>query len=666
MSQIPGQPTPVENERLSRQTTDHSCEVAGGARGTASSRGLRMLPFVSLLLLGVAVVGGCQRGPRDESTAVTQAPPAKPAFDPPVVQPREQTGFVGSQVCAECHADLADHFSHHPMGRSLAKVLEASPLEDYESNTSFVTPRPPKSAVTTEYHVKRDDEQVLHCEVLKSADGTVIYEKQVPVAYAVGSGQRGRSYLIEQEGIMLMSPVTWYTQSSRWDLSPGYEGRNHHFNRRIVDGCLSCHAGRMDSLPGSPDRFGEVAFLEESIGCERCHGPGEAHVHFQHGELKLETDPIINPGNLTPAQRDHVCFQCHLVGEHRLTRYGRSEYDFRPGDEVSDIWTIFLRGTGIGNDQTTAAVSQVEQMLSSTCYQKSAGAMGCVSCHDPHQTPPVATRVEYFNGKCQQCHHADEQPASGIQAALCSLPREERLQVSASDSCIQCHMPSIPANDVPHTSQTDHRILRSPRAQQIVSREAKSTVYIFGDEEGKIPQKELERGQAISIIRTAESTGNAVLAADAIPILEQWVAVVPDDVDAQISLGTAYSLLHENRLALETWQAALKQHPEHEYLLRRLMVLCHESELFEEGVEYGQRLTKINRWDYEYFGRLAHMLGRLERFEESVQAALRALELDPSVVRLHQWLAEVYEILDQPKQARHHAEQYLLKSATRQ
>ena len=51
------------------------------------------------------------------------------------------------------------------------------------------------------------------------------------VQFAVGSGQRGRAYLIDHDGYLFASPLTWYPTKNSWDLSPGYEKRNARFTR---------------------------------------------------------------------------------------------------------------------------------------------------------------------------------------------------------------------------------------------------------------------------------------------------------------------------------------------------------------------------------------------------------------------------------------------------
>ena len=49
------------------------------------------------------------------------------------------------------------------------------------------------------------------------------------------------SYLINHDGYLFQSPITWYPQKRMWDLSPGYATRHHHFARPVTAECLFCH-----------------------------------------------------------------------------------------------------------------------------------------------------------------------------------------------------------------------------------------------------------------------------------------------------------------------------------------------------------------------------------------------------------------------------------------
>ncbi len=582
---------------------------------------------------------GCNGTDLDEEnrSPVTEKTPEEPDLPAPHIPPPASQEFAGSKACIQCHEEIYNKYVQtHPMGHSLGKVTEVSPLEDYSDKIEFKTAKAPRIPVTISYRIEKKEKEVYHHEIARTNEGKVIYDKAVPIAYSMGSGQRGRSYLINHSGLMFMSPVTWYSEPKQWDLSPGYKSNNLHFGRRIVDGCLSCHVGRVAQIQGTQNRYEEIPFLEESISCEQCHGPGKEHIEYHRLEKVEGDDPVVNPAYLSNTQRDDICFQCHLIGEHRLPRYKRSHFDFRPGDNFTDIWTVFLKRNTVAEDSSTAAVSQVEQMLGSSCYQKSEGKLGCISCHDPHQKPSETERIEFYRQRCLDCH--------GPEQTECSEELIIRKKSTPEDSCIACHMPKLDANDVPHTSQTDHRVLKRLEQKKPTKQKQQESLYIFRAEQGLIPESELLRAEAISLIRMAEQRGNAALVIDAIAPLERWLKVAPDDKEAQISLGTAYWLAGDIRKAVQTWEKVLKVSPDDEDVLRRFLMLYHQIGEWEKGVEYGQKLIKVNPWDYEFYGRLSHLYGQLNRYEESALAGEKALELNPSAIQIYKWLAEIYAI----------------------
>ena len=609
-------------------------------------------------------------GPRPKPAAGQgQADAAKRPVDRPPARPG---GYVGSAVCGECHSEVFEEYQHSPMARSLAAVLDAKPIEDYTQEPGFRAPPSTHFDVTLRYYAERTSEGVRHHERAVGPEGEVIYDQAVPIHFAVGSGQRGRSYITNRDGILLMSPMSWYTGKGRWDLSPGHDLNNMRFERRIVEGCLSCHAGLValpndaaeDGLtasaglstarirPHQPNRFASDPFVEIAIGCERCHGPGEEHVRYRESfEETTGADPIVNPADLDPFRRDSVCYQCHFAGEQRLPRYGRSHFDFRPGDRVTDIWTIFVRGTGVGEDQTTKAVSQTEQMLSSVCYRESGGRMGCISCHDSHSIPSPETRIAFYRSRCLDCHGSPEH-------AACSLPEPERLAVTAEDSCIECHMPRIKANDVPHTSQTDHRILRLPDTSEQAGPPGESLLTAFGFKDGLIPEAEVDRARGLLLFIEAERRDSSVLAAQAIPLLEHWSEKAPDDGRVAEALGGAYYMNREVAAAFSVWERALSLNPDNEDILRRMVAAYHNLGRLDEGIRHAQHLVRLNRWYHDDFGRLAHMLGQQRRFPEAIEAALRAVELNPAATTVHGWLSEAYGIVGQPDKARKHRRLY--------
>ncbi len=56
----------------------------------------------------------------------------------------------------------------------------------------------------------------------------------LPVRYLIGSGRYCRSYVVEVDGFLQESPLTWYTAKRQWGLSPGYDFAQHwSFERPI-------------------------------------------------------------------------------------------------------------------------------------------------------------------------------------------------------------------------------------------------------------------------------------------------------------------------------------------------------------------------------------------------------------------------------------------------
>lgn len=600
--------------------------------------------------MAVVAAAGAWVWSRQGESSPPEVPPAQTVrIEKPSPRPG---GYVGSAACAECHADISRRYAGHPMGRSLAGVLDAEPVEDYDE-ASFARGH-------RTFRVERTAEGVLHHESMTGIDGEPIYDQAVEVAYALGSGRRGRGYVIDRGGLCFLSPISWYSGRNGWDLSPGYDPHSPRFERPATDVCLGCHSGRLNLPPGG-DRYGDPPFLEEAIGCERCHGPGEAHVtRYRTNDLTL-ADPIVNPVDLEPARREAVCQQCHLQGDQRVLRYGRSEQDFRPGDRLEDVWTVFVGGTGLAEDGTTAAVSQVEQMRSSRCFIESDGRLGCISCHDPHGVPAPDERADFFDRRCLTCHegpppaHVTARPASAG-ASACALPPSEQVKASASGSCIHCHMPRLAANDVPHTSQSDHRILRRP--SEAKPRDGPPagdrTAELFAGAGDRLPPIEVARAQGLNLAIEADKAGDAGLAARAERLLRESLAAAPDDADALEALGDSLEVLGRPEEAVGRWRQAAEVSPRREATLSRLATAGLESGRLAETLDVLDRLITVNPSVAEHHGRRAYVLARLGRLAESGKAAERALELNPSLRQTYRSTAELRRALGDEAGAEHY------------
>ena len=122
-------------------------------------------------------------------------------------------------------------------------------------------------------------------------------------------------------------------------MSPGYDRADHQDFRRTIsynDDCLFCHNGYPP--PGQP------ADLREGIDCQRCHGPGSAHVTTagsRRATPESIRQSIVNPARLTRDRQLEVCMQCHLETTSRqlpnsIRRYNRAPFSYRPGEPLGD------------------------------------------------------------------------------------------------------------------------------------------------------------------------------------------------------------------------------------------------------------------------------------------------------------------------------------------
>jgi predicted CXXCH cytochrome family protein len=377
-------------------------------------------------------------------TRPAPAPGADPFALPPVaaspfLNTRPGARYLGSAACLPCHEEYAASFRHTGMGRSLAAVDPAREPPD----AAFDHP-----ASKRRYEIRRKDGELWHRELLLGGGPEEVLLAEYPVKYVVGSGRHARTYLVETDGFLVESPVTWYPSRQAWGMSPGYDKPEQlGFMRAVGDACLFCHAGQAEVVGRSLHR---MRITEDAIGCERCHGPGSLHVERHAGRRRPgggpsagTDDTIVNPARLSRDLAEAVCQQCHLNALAAVSARGRKSDDFRPGLRWQDFRYFYeVEGTG----QSMTVVGHVEQMHLSRCYQAS-GTLSCLTCHDPHAEPAPGERTGYYRAVCLSCHAPER----------CTVDRALRARQSPDNDCVHCHMPRS-ATDIPHLAFTHHRI----------------------------------------------------------------------------------------------------------------------------------------------------------------------------------------------------------------
>ena len=278
------------------------------------------------------------------------------------------------------------------------------------------------------------------------------FDSSHKLAYVIGSGVNGFSYLVRRGNHLVEAPISYYTRENEWALSPGYEfatpGEDYGFNRTIHAACLQCHAGRPLPSGTSEGQYEDPPFAEVAIGCENCHGPGRQHADARLAEREFADGEIVDPLGLPPRLAENICMNCHQGGDARILQPGRGHFDFRPGEWLNETIAILKLPMDPESPRESDLLEHNASMALSRCYLATEGSLSCFSCHEIHNQPKPESKGQYYQEKCLECH---QESSCGLEAAA-----------RTGNNCADCHMPKRDIVEISHSSLTNHRIVKSP------------------------------------------------------------------------------------------------------------------------------------------------------------------------------------------------------------
>lgn len=395
-----------------------------------------------LMFLSCCIFLGCsENATKNAAETAATAPPT-------YLNHAAEVQYTGLKSCIGCHQDIYQTYLQTGKGRSFYLPSRQNVIENFQA-------KPVYDSYSDLYYKAFWRGPDMYISEFRLQNRDTVHYRAEKVDYVIGSGNQTRTYLFEINGYFYEMPITWYVGKKIWDLSPGYEkGANSGFNRTIGQQCLECHTSDNDFVLHSGNKFASIG---SGISCEKCHGPGEAHVKLMTAgskeSIKNSIDySIVNPKNLPVQIQFDVCRQCHLEGI-TVPKAGKDLLDFRPGLPLNSFVDVFIPVANMNNPEFGFA-SHAERLQQSPCFIGSGQKLTCNTCHDPHKALK-GNSLEFYDAKCQGCHE------------LKTLVDPHKNLNITDKNCVTCHMPKSGTTDIPHVSSTDHFIRKKADTQPV-------------------------------------------------------------------------------------------------------------------------------------------------------------------------------------------------------
>lgn len=342
-------------------------------------------------------------------------------------------GHVGSKTCISCHQDAGRSWreSHHALAWTLpddTTVLgdfDDAEFEHKDTATRFTR-----------------DEEGFFIETEDQESVARVFE----VEGVVGIAPLQQYIVATEEGRFQALDVAWDTRREQWyHLYPEQDfaaedglhwtGSYKNWNAR----CAECHATGFQKNYDHQARRYKSTEAEIGVGCEACHGPGEAHVAWAR-RIKIDdekwpdlTEMGFTIGFAAGAAETEIqqCAGCHARRESFL------DGNPLPGTEFHDAYRLALLRPGLyhADGSIEDEVYVYGSFLQSKMY---ANGVRCSDCHDPHG----ASLKAEGNALCVGCHSpSGNQRFPSLRKAAYDGPthhfHDDR---SAGAECTGCHM----------------------------------------------------------------------------------------------------------------------------------------------------------------------------------------------------------------------------------
>jgi len=559
--------------------------------------------FVATVAL-ISVGSGCRR------RSTEARPPSEAAHAQPA------NAYVDPSECARCHAEIARTFLLTGMGRSFSRVKpnHAWPTE------AVSLPHEPSQRY---YTITRRDGILYERRHQLGVDNREANVLELTADFVVGSGNHARTFLHRYPDGRLVE------KGGIWAMSPGYDRAAHQDFRRVInEECMSCHnaypRARLDDEGNGP-RFSDQ--LPEGIDCQRCHGPGRAHVDaIQNGNIDLARSAIATPSKFNRDRQLDTCMQCHLEPTSRplpfqIRRYDRSLFSYVPGNALSDYFIYFDQAPGVNDDKFEIA-GAAYRLRKSACFKQS--EMTCTTCHDPHDIPREEQAVRHYVTVCQSCHQEIHKQTT---------PRVQGAQAAAT--CLDCHMPKRRTDDAVHVVVTDHFIQSRTSVVGLLKARNEVDESSGGAYRGEVVlyyPRELPLTPENELYLALAQVQQGANFSAGIPRLEEAVMRYrPDRPEFAYELAHAYAKVSNDPAVVKWCEEALRRDPRYVPALKELSESHVRRGDFGSATAPLEKAVELRPRDAYALADLGNLYLHQHRIQDADRVLQRALLIDASL-----------------------------------
>jgi len=539
--------------------------------------------------------------------------------------------YAAPKSCVQCHATEAAGYATTGMARAFYRPQAKDTVDAPARDRQFF-----HASSSTYYNMTEHDGKYYQRRWQQGFDNKPENVEELQIDYIMGSGNHVRTYLHrEKDGTLIELPLAWYSVlGGHWGMNPGFDNAHPMTRRAIAYECMFCHNAYPQTPPtahrdlSASPVYGPT--LPEGIDCQRCHGPGAAHVKAAQTpgvSLQEINAKIVNPVRLTNDRQMEVCEQCHLettstLLPDRIRHYDQEPFGYKANEPLAKFISYYSRDPAKGRTDNFEIASAPYRLRQSQCFLKSQGALTCESCHNPHDLHKGPESAAFYASVCMKCHAAN-------------LPAKIALhQHPAATDCVSCHMPKRRTEDVVHVSMTDHLIQRHPPTSKELlaplpeTLDTPATAY-----RGPVKRYRLDHEDAATTDALYDAAAQVIDGSnlsDGIPALSELIRTQhPPQPNFSIELGDA--MRHNGDLsgAIDAYRQALALDPLSSRAQRRLGVALGTAGQTEEALAVLQTATDREPGNYLLWYEKALIEARSGAHEKAISDLRKSIELKP-------------------------------------